>query len=550
MFFTEKRRTKKLQKTVRKKKLKSSVLKGGEAVGSGGFSCVMKPALPGMDDILKGNVKNSFLRRRDRMISKIFTKESQAEEYRLIKTLRTKLRKVSGYKKHFLLDRVTMDTPAFEFIKEEDWKGFDEKCTKNPKMFKVPRTEDEKRDATETLRLLNMPDGGMEVGKYFTLNFSFPRFHVIRRDLSSLVRKAIIPMNKKGVFHSDIRSANLLFSDGHVRLIDWGLAREGQGYNKTRYRSLSKNLPASCLMLTEKFEKAYNDELLPELIRNKKSGKMGKGDNEILRKRFLLKYFVKTKDFEKRMDVIIGLSKLYALLRFHGPRVKLPASEILRIGGKQFQSHESAINILLDQQSSVLRNKRNYDLKKRELDVNKYYNQVYRKNVDLFGVASVFAEFSRIVYNEKQQRKEHVDEKDDDNANNNDGHDNNNVKKDDTDNDNDNHDDDDDDDDDNDDDIIDKKQFQTSWKVGRQLYLYAIKNCDRAMSKHTFLKILDNDDNNKGGEKDDDNDDDNDDDDDHDDHDDDDHDDNTIKKDDSHSLIKTRRLSSSKYHTT
>lgn len=449
MFYTRKRNSGTRSRRSRSKSMTMKKIHGGVVIGSGGFSCVLKPALPGLDDVSDGKLTEEFKEARENRISKVFAKESQEEEYRLITSFRDKLQSVPGFHDHFLLEHVTLSKPAFDYIDEKDWEGFEERCTKNPKMFHVPRTEAEKKEASMNLRLLNMPDGGTEVGKYFDANFSLPLFHELKRDFASLVKTAIIPMNKKGVYHSDIRSANLLFSEEHVRIIDWGLAKQGKGYNVNKYRSLSKNLHASCLMLTTKFETAFNENLLPLLMLNKRKKKENpntktKNENEFLRKRFLLDYFVTTKDFERRIDVITGLTKLYSILEFKQPRVVLPHSDFAGIADGMFETHEETMNILLEQQSSVLRNRSNYDLKRKRLDMEKYYNNVYRRNIDLFGAASVMAELSKVIHNHEKEEE----------------------------------------------DTKNVKGMHSAWKVGQQLYLYAIQCCDHPISHKKFLKIL------------------------------------------------------------
>jgi serine/threonine protein kinase len=110
-----------------------------------------------------------------------------------------------------------------------------------------------------------MIDGGIDLGKVWinesTKQFKnrFESFKKINTSLIDLLNNGIVPLNKEGLYHFDIKDTNILLKeDGNTRttrtrLIDWGTAFI---YNKSStavpsmvlYRSMfSFNVPFSSI---------------------------------------------------------------------------------------------------------------------------------------------------------------------------------------------------------------------------------------------------------------------------------------------------------------
>jgi serine/threonine protein kinase len=70
--------------------------------------------------------------------------------------------------------------------------------------------------------------GGAELLKYYETHMplTYENIMLVVNKLIDLLNFAVIPMNKKNLYHFDIKSANVLFdiTTEKIRLIDWGLA--------------------------------------------------------------------------------------------------------------------------------------------------------------------------------------------------------------------------------------------------------------------------------------------------------------------------------------
>ena len=82
-----------------------------------------------------------------------------------------------------------------------------------------------------------------------------------------LLKKGVIPMNEKFVFHCDIKDSNVLIDDSTSdlkgRLIDWGLSTEytpfkDEPFPKSwRNRPLQFNVPFSVIIFSDAFVEKY-----------------------------------------------------------------------------------------------------------------------------------------------------------------------------------------------------------------------------------------------------------------------------------------------------
>jgi hypothetical protein len=114
-----------------------------------------------------------------------------------------------------------------------------------------------------------MPNGGIPVDDYIQKEGSFKKMIEVNNLLIKLLENGIVPMNKRNVYHSDIKDSNALVDSKtnttKLRLIDWGLSTEytpfkDQPFPKTwRNRPLQYNLPFSIIIFTDDFVKKYTE---------------------------------------------------------------------------------------------------------------------------------------------------------------------------------------------------------------------------------------------------------------------------------------------------
>jgi serine/threonine protein kinase len=116
---------------------------------------------------------------------------------------------------------------------------------------------------------LNIPNAGIPVDDYVYDNGSFYKLQNLHDKLTSLLKKGIIPMNKKNIYHTDIKGSNVLIDtetdDIKARLIDWGLTTEYIPFKNNPLpsswtnRPFQFNVPFSVIMFTNDFREQYKE---------------------------------------------------------------------------------------------------------------------------------------------------------------------------------------------------------------------------------------------------------------------------------------------------
>jgi serine/threonine protein kinase len=231
-----------------------NINKGGKVLASGGFGCVFTPAL-----------KCEGTRTREKnKVSKLMTEKHAIQEYEEINKYKRILETVPNYEDYYLLYDINICRPAK--LTASDLQNF-KKCTALPKKNITKKNINESLDKVMTL---NMPNGGLPVDDYLYQDGSFQKIYDVHVSLVKLLKKGIIPMNDKNIYHCDIKDANILVqreTELKTRLIDWGLSTEyvpfrNQIFPSTwRNRPLQYNVPFSVILFSDSFIEKYTKYL-------------------------------------------------------------------------------------------------------------------------------------------------------------------------------------------------------------------------------------------------------------------------------------------------
>lgn len=231
---------------------------GGKVLASGGFGCVFTPALKCIGNPQRDKNK----------ISKLMTNKYAKEEYDELNFLNTKLKMVPNYTNYFLIDDFSLCKP--DKLTKDDLKNF-----KQCGAFKGENiTAKNINDSLDKLLAINMQYGGISVEEFVIKNQNYDKLKYLNRKLLELLKNGILNMNKKHIYHSDIKASNILVLNEYnkhskeddimkVRLIDWSLTVEYIPFKNNTFpknwknRPLQFNIPFSIVLFTDLFNEMY-----------------------------------------------------------------------------------------------------------------------------------------------------------------------------------------------------------------------------------------------------------------------------------------------------
>lgn len=340
-------------------------IKGGEAFASGGYGCVFSPALKCADSS----------KRKTNTVSKLMFTKNAKSEYDEIVLIKKHLNKIPNFNEYFMLSNITMCSPAP--LSPSDLNQFD-KCRA---LTKHSITQHNINDNLQKLSILNMPQGGLPVDDYINSEafaFDIKNGVNLNNSLMKLITHAIIPMNRANIYHTDIKDSNILvqnissYQQLRTRIIDWGLAVKYIP-TKTKTSSISDfarpfqfNVPFTCIILSSKFITAYKSFL--------KKGHVSKSS---IKTHFVIKY----------IDMLIKKKKAS-----HFKYINTIIDTVYRDTNTDTDIPHLTKHIISNYISNVLHTflnvNANIDIKCRE-----YLNNVYIKNVDIWGIILTYYPF-------------------------------------------------------------------------------------------------------------------------------------------------------------
>jgi serine/threonine protein kinase len=194
------------------------------------------------------------------------TEKHATEEYEEINSIKTKLDSIKNYKDYYLIYDAALCKPAK--LSSSDLDEYTQKCGAFEKDKITKKNINENIDK---LMVLNIPNGGLAIDDFIYKNASFNIIKKLNDSLIRLLKNGIIPMNKKNVYHSDIKDSNILADNNgdeiKTRLIDWGLTTEYTPFinapfpKKWRNRPLQFNVPFSVIIFSDAFVQKYSNYL-------------------------------------------------------------------------------------------------------------------------------------------------------------------------------------------------------------------------------------------------------------------------------------------------
>lgn len=340
--------------------------KGGKVIDSGGFGCVFIPAL---------KCRNN--KTRTKGISKLSFANETNIEWNKLTTIKKYLSKIPNYSKYFLIKDITTCNP--DKLSILDKKSFD-KC------FLLENngiTISNINDNLHLLKIINMPYGGINLD--LVVNNDIISINNYNKLLQNLLINAIIPMNRLKLYHFDIKSSNILYKDNNIKIIDFGeigISLKNKIIPNILFnRGIQFNSPFSRILYTDFIDNYLSIAFIKYKIKNNTSD---------IKKLNIMKQIYR--EYIKKF----GLAHEIYLSKFLLPQIfnLMPNNLIIDILGVSINNinYESILSDWITNYCfQVVKLFFNY--KTMKLDRVKYFEEVYSKNVDIYGLISCYIPF-------------------------------------------------------------------------------------------------------------------------------------------------------------
>jgi hypothetical protein len=340
-----------------RKTRKKSKNKGGKAIDSGGFGCVFSPAL-----------KCSNKPRTDG-ISKLSFIENSNVEWNTLQNVKKILYKIPNYTNYFLLSNISTCVP--DKLTSKDKENFSKCISLEESGYNATNINSN----LNKFKIINMPHGGDNLDNVINLNIlSFDKLNLL---LQNLLLNAIIPMNKLKIYHFDIKSSNILYKDGKIKIIDFG--EMGVSTNKNVVpnilfnRAIQFNSPFSRIL----FDNFIIDNLTKYFIKyNIKHNTSKEKKSEIIREIYNAYYNIGNRGHELFLKTFLipGIFKL------------IPNSLIVELWNISLEELDISILVtdwIVNYCTEAV--DKFFNFKTMLFDYNKYFSEIYSNNVDIYG---------------------------------------------------------------------------------------------------------------------------------------------------------------------
>ena len=377
---------------------KNIKMKGGIPIYPGGYSCVFKPQLKCKKQTKKNNRKNK------EGISKLLFKKYAKIEVHNIEKFYDALKKIPKSHKYFLFTKTTSCSPAK--ISAHDLQGFDEMCT-NFTSHGIYESNINTEKNIRDLTLINMPNAGISINEWLFLkiknkNIRLTSFRIkaFNKMISKLILNAIVPMNKQGVIHNDMKEDNVLIynskqpesqSQPHPTIIDWGISGISTHDEPipeiimNHYISISN--PFSSILFSVEFSKNYSEFLKHNEIITRDHVHNMRKDSQFQKRLhdFSLEQYLKNKEYGHYSHIRAFFVHVFNI--YSDSKISLDSN----IQTPDDLYHTLASNYISD----ILIHFTEFDERDRIVRFNyvEYFTKIYIFNCDLWGLLFCYSVF-------------------------------------------------------------------------------------------------------------------------------------------------------------
>lgn len=360
--------------------------RGGEVIASGGFGCIFDPPL--LCEKKKKTRKQGY-------VSKLMLKEYAQKEYKEIQKYKKILEAIPNYTNYFLVDSFSL-CKKINPLTKEDLENFDKKCKA---IKKRGISGKEVNDSLGELNAIQMPYGGLAVDDYvIKIKVDHSKMKELNNSLIQLLQNGILPMNRLGVYHGDIKDSNVLVeveSTNHMytRLIDWGLSCYYQNSRTSTEkkallpkeftkRPFQFNMPFSVILFQTAFLKTYKSFL-----------KKNPYPDYLKIRSFVMNYVLFSID-KKGPGHVKNINSIIKQF-FKG--------ELVNVEDKfkdDLIEFEYTFYFIFEYLSKILFQY----TRENEFQVMDYFENVFLKNVDVWGFVMIYISFTDYLFDVREKR--------------------------------------------------------------------------------------------------------------------------------------------------
>jgi len=373
-----------IKKAIRKNTNLLQQYDGGAPFTRGGYGCLFKPAIQCEDSETPKNY-----------VSKLLENKNAVREYEYISRIKQKLQNIpADIKKYLLIDNIKLCQPK-QFT-EEDKQNIDKTCDHIISDIKDTTTHKPINSTTinnnlDKFKIINMPELGISMHEYIKKT-KLSSLNIIKLNniIIEYVSKIMPTINKHGVIHGDIKSANILFNLNNTELptvIDWGLSYTIPS-DKTKF-------PNALYKLSVQYQHPFSTFLFSKNIIEKY-------------KKFLKNLHLENVKLSRDSLRIFVISNYFNFLQHHESHYKILLGifitgykgDMLRdISDKDSEFIDNLIsnNILMHYKIEYIIDVLLAYTINSKLELGKYFHEVYSMNIDIWGIMSIYFE---LIYHE------------------------------------------------------------------------------------------------------------------------------------------------------
>jgi serine/threonine protein kinase len=324
---------------------------GGQAIASGTYGCVFSPPLK-----CKGEERPN-----GKVVSKLLTTKDANNEINEAKEIKEKLKEnfdEEKYKRYFIFPEKQCEPDA---LTTDDLVNFDNVCTNMEEVGINKRNINNKLGSVSMLELTN---GGSDLDKKIK-DIEIAEIGILNKSIIDLLKNAVVPMNRLGIVHFDVKSPNILIDEDQLRIIDWGLARLSKNNEIPPLSAgpIQYNAPFGIVLLyinvVEYIDKALKEMILDNNYKETIKPEMTKIIDNIVLKNFSKPGHGHVNAINERLSTHLNTET-------------------------QTFTHNLLTNYLTE---AVLHN---INPVTKEFDATKYYNEVFSKNCDIWGTLTIY----------------------------------------------------------------------------------------------------------------------------------------------------------------